>query len=118
MNGQPISISSATAELAFEGHHAMSVSHSSLWKKDHIQVSSAAFPDRSIFTARPLEMIIASQDRHDGHPGKFLLPIEAKPSGVFSMKEADSKTQNILPEQILQVRPKCKCIYFGFSIFT
>jgi hypothetical protein len=78
---------------------------------DHIHVASAAFPERSLYTTSPLEMIIASQDYNHGQTDKFVLPVEASIAcSPFPQIETNTKSKNV-SEKILQVRTDCADFY-------
>jgi hypothetical protein len=92
---------SATAEIAFQSYLTVSNSPSSFWMKDSINVSSAIFPDGSMFPNRPLEMII-TQDHHNENTEKFVFPVEESSNISLSQVESDTNPQN-RPDQILKV---------------
>jgi hypothetical protein len=92
-----------TADFAFESCQTTRISQSSTRMKDQIHISSAAFPDRSMCTAKPLEIILAARDSHHEHTEKFILPVEASANCSLPQFDCDSKSQNI-SEQILQVQ--------------
>jgi hypothetical protein len=97
-----------TVDLAFESQQTISISvpQSCLKMNEHIQVASASFPERSNFTTKPLEMIIAAQDHHHGHNEKFLLPVKTSSNCTFPQTDTDPNSQKI-PDKILQVQTDC-----------
>ncbi len=111
-----MSMSTVTADLAFEIH---SIPHTSPYScfeiKDHIHVGSAAFPESSVLTTSPLEMIIAAQDHPYGHKEKFVFPIKSSSDHTIPLIESDPKP-HIVPDKILQVWIDCFLELFRSSI--